>query len=113
MELVVASLSEHPRARAGGYRHRGPLWGGRRENPNEYTEKANPSKVAPSGGPLCVVRGGQEEATQKVAPSVETLIKLTESAEEANHVSPPTRAREETASTGEEAHDADDDVACF
>lgn len=45
-------------------------------------------------GPLCDVRGGQERAILKVAPSVETPIKHTESAEGANPASPHVRARE-------------------
>ena len=37
-------------------------------NTQRRPEKANPSKVAASGGHLCVVRGGQEEAIQNMAP---------------------------------------------
>ena len=73
-------------------------------NSQRGPEEANPSKVAPSGGHLCVVRGGQEEAIQNVALSVETPVNTAEITEEANLASPHARARE-TASTGEEGDD--------
>ena len=72
-----------------------------------------PEGANPLGrGPLCATREGQEGAIQKVAPSVETPIKHTESAEEANVEFEPARARVETHTTGEEGDD-DGDVARF